>query len=194
MAALPAHPCPARTWRYNVQRIGTLAALSRVQVESVLGSRGVLLHTRANGIDPRSVIPPARRETLKARATLRVETNDRDLLMTELRRLAEQLGRTLRLRHVTADRLELVARRRPSRRRRRHPSGPHRSGCRAHHRRSRTRRSAAHARIALTALGLTVVLGAGNEALVIRSGSTCRAAPIAQRGDRSRRQSPGREA
>jgi DNA polymerase-4 len=96
--------------RYNVQRIGSLAALTRVQVDSVLGRRGAVLHARANGVDHRPGVPPARRETLSARATLAVETNDRDRLHTELRRQAEQLGRTLRLRRVTADRLELVAR------------------------------------------------------------------------------------
>ncbi len=96
--------------RYNVHRIGTLAALTRVQVEGVLGRRGVVLHARAGGIDPRPVLPPARRETIRAQAALRLETNDRDLLHTELRRQAEQLGRSLRLRRVTADRLELVVR------------------------------------------------------------------------------------
>ena len=111
-AALPGATLPIRDQlaRYNVERIGTLALLTRGQVEGVLGRRGALLHARANGVDPRPVVPPARRETLVARATLGSETNDRDLLHTELRRQAEQLGRTLRQRRVTADRLELVAR------------------------------------------------------------------------------------
>ncbi len=96
--------------RYNVERIGTLARLTRGQVESVLGRRGVELHARANGVDPRPVVPPARRETLAAHATLGTETNDRDQLHAELRHQAEQLGRSLRQRRATADRLELVAR------------------------------------------------------------------------------------
>jgi len=112
LAALPgAEPrIREQLTRYNVERIGTLAALTRVQVESVLGRRGVVLHARANGIDPRPVVPPAYRDTLTARATLRLESNDRDLLRAELRRLAEQLGRSLRLRRATADRLALHAR------------------------------------------------------------------------------------
>lgn len=151
--------------RYNVQRIGTLASLTRVQVEGVLGRRGALLHSRANGIDPRPVIPPARREMLRARATLRVETNDRELLMTVLRRLAEQLGRSLRLRHVTADRLELVAR-----------YADHRDAAGATPLEPATDLDieltvAARAladrlltrRIALTALGLAVALGVGSD-------------------------------
>ena len=151
--------------RYNVQHIGTLAALSRIQVEGVLGSRGVLLHARANGIDPRPVIPPVRCEMLRAKAMLRVETNDRDLLMTEVRRLAEQLGRGLRLRHVTADRLELVAR-----------YADHRDAAGATPLDPATDldielANAARAladrlltrRIALTALGLSVVLGTGSD-------------------------------
>jgi DNA polymerase-4 len=112
LAALPGATLPIREQlaRYNVERIGTLALLTRGQVDGVLGRRGIELHARSNGIDPRPVVPPARRETLVARATLGSETNDRDLLHTELRRQAEQLGRTLRQRRVTADRLELVAR------------------------------------------------------------------------------------
>ncbi len=167
LAALPGATPDLREQlaRYNVQRIGTLAALTRVQVEGVLGRRGALLHTRANGVDPRPVIPPARRETLKAQALLRVETNDRDLLMAELRRLAEQLGRSLRLRHVTADRMELVAR-----------YADHRDAAGATPLNPATDldvelTSAARAlairvltrRIALTALGLTVVLGTGSD-------------------------------
>lgn len=167
LAALPGATPALREQlaRYNVQCIGTLAALSRVQIEGVLGRRGALLHTRANGIDPRPVVPPARRETLRARATLRMETNDRDLLMTELRRLAEQLGRSLRLRHVTADRLELVAR-----------YADHRDAAGAMPLEPATDldvelTAAARAlaerlltrRIALTALGLTVALGVGSD-------------------------------
>ena len=151
--------------RYNVERIGTLAQLTRGQVEGVLGRRGALLHALANGVDPRPVVPPARRETLVARATLGTETNDRDQLHTELRRQAEQLGRTLRQRHVTADHLELAAR-----------YADHRdvrgsatlepatdldveltAAARTLADRLLTRR------IALTALGLTVTLGVGRD-------------------------------
>ena len=151
--------------RYNVRHIGTLAALTRVQVEGVLGRRGAELHARANGFDPRPVVPPARRATLRAQSTLRVETNDRDLLHTALRRLAEQLGRDLRTRHVTADRLELVAR-----------YADHRDAAGATPLQPATDldadlTAAARAladrllarRIALTALGLTVTLGQGSE-------------------------------
>lgn len=96
--------------RYNVALIGALAALTRPQVEGVLGRRGAVLHARARGIDPRPVIPPARRETLGAHRALAAETNDRDVLHAELRRLAEQLGRELRGRRATADRLSLRVR------------------------------------------------------------------------------------
>jgi DNA polymerase IV len=151
--------------RYNVERIGTLAQLTRGQVEGVLGRRGALLHALANGVDPRPVVPPARRETLVARATLGTETNDCDQLHTELRRQAEQLGRTLRQRRVTADHLELAAR-----------YADHRdvrgsatlepatdldveltAAARTLADRLLTRR------IALTALGLTVTLGVGRD-------------------------------
>jgi DNA polymerase-4 len=167
LQALPgAHPSiREQLARYNVQRIGTLAALDRVQVEAVLGRRGAVLHARANGVDPRPVVPPACRETLVARATLAVETNDRDLVHTELRRQAEQLGRSLRLRRVTADRLELVVR-----------YADHRDVAGATPLEPATNldvelTAAARTladrllarRIALMALGLTVTLGAGSD-------------------------------
>jgi DNA polymerase-4 len=151
--------------RYNVRHIGTLAALTRVQVEGVLGRRGGELHARANGIDPRPVVSPARRATLRAQSTLRVETNDRDVLHTELRQLSEQLGRQLRGRHVTADRLELVAR-----------YADHRDAAGATALQPATDLDAdlttaartladrlLTRRIALTALGLVVTLGVGSD-------------------------------
>lgn len=109
LAALPGTKQPVREQlaRYNVLRIGALAALTRVQVEGVLGRRGAVLHARARGIDPRPVVPPARRETLRAQAVLRVETNDRAALAALLRGLAEELGRALRTRRAAAERLTL---------------------------------------------------------------------------------------
>jgi hypothetical protein len=102
---------------------------------------------------------------LRAQATLRAETNDRDLLHAELRRLAEQLGKSLRLRRVTADRLELVAR-----------YADHRDAVSATPLEPATDldvelTAAARAladrllvrRIALSALGLTVLLGPGSD-------------------------------
>ncbi len=112
LAALPGVDARVRDQlaRYNVARIGALAILTRVQVEGVLGRRGAVLHARANGIDPRPVQPPAQRETLRAQRTLGAETNDRDVLAALLRALAEQLGRGLRSRGVTADALTLRVR------------------------------------------------------------------------------------
>jgi DNA polymerase-4 len=167
LAALPGAAPALREQleRYNVHRIGTLAALTRGQVEGVLGRRGVVLHARAGGIDPRPVLPPARRETIRAQATLRLETNDRDLLSMELRRQAEQIGRSLRQRRVTADRLELVVR-----------YADHRDAMGATPLEPATDldddlTAAARAlgdrvitrRIALAALGLTASLGAGSD-------------------------------
>ncbi len=109
LAALPGAAPKIREQlaRYNVALIGALAALTREQVEGVLGRRGAVVHTRARGIDPRPVIPPVRRERLRAQRTLVAETNDRDALYAEFRRLTEELGRELRRRRATADRLEL---------------------------------------------------------------------------------------
>ncbi len=109
LAALPGAEPKVRQQlaRYNVRRIGTLAALTRAQVEGVLGCRGAVLHARAQGIDPRPVVPPAQREVLRAEQTLAQETNGRDALGAELRRLTEDLGRQLRTRRATAERLAL---------------------------------------------------------------------------------------
>jgi DNA polymerase IV len=114
LAALPGADPRVREQlsRYNVTRIGALAALARVQVEGVLGRRGGVLHACANGIDPRPVRPPARRETMQAERTFDTETNDREALTALLRGLAERLGRALRARAggVTADSLTLRVR------------------------------------------------------------------------------------
>jgi len=112
LAALPGAEEKVRVQlaRYNVALIGALAALTRVQVESVLGRSGGVLHARAHGVDPRPVLPPAQRDALHAAATLPVQTNDRDALRATLRQLAERLGRDLRRRRASADRLELHAR------------------------------------------------------------------------------------
>src|SRR2546427_8214506 len=112
LAALPgaADEIRAQLARYNVALIGALAALARVQVESVLGRSGGVLHARAHGVDPRPVLPPAQRDARHAAATLPVQTNDRDDLRATLRRLAERLGRDLRRRRASADRIELYAR------------------------------------------------------------------------------------
>ena len=167
LAALPgAEPeIRAQLARYNVERIGTLAALTRPQVEGVLGRRGVVLHARAQGIDPRPVVPPFARETLRAQSTLAAETNDRDLLHVELRRLAEQLGRALRLRGRTAERLSVRIR-----------YADHRDAegvaalepttdldVELYAVARRLADQIAARRIALTAVGLTATLGAGRD-------------------------------
>src|SRR5256886_5369136 len=112
LAALPGaeEKVRAQLARYNVALIGALAALTRVQVESVLGRTGGVLHARAHGVDPRPVLPPAQRDARHAAATLPVQTNDRDALRATLRQLAERLGRDLRRRRASADLLELHAR------------------------------------------------------------------------------------
>src|SRR5438876_46425 len=90
LAALPGAEEKVRVQlaRYNVALIGALAALTRVQVESVLGRSGGVLHARAHGVDPRPVLPPAQRDVLHAAATLPVQTNDRDALRATLHQLA----------------------------------------------------------------------------------------------------------
>lgn len=170
LAALPGADPRVREQltRYNVTRIGALAALARVQVEGVLGRRGAVLHACANGIDPRPVRPPARRETLQAERTFDTETNDRGALAALLRGLAERLGRALRERRgggVTADSLTLRVR-----------YADHRDAAGSETLEPATDldvelAAAAHRladrvvtrRIALTAAGLVVTLGAGHD-------------------------------
>ena len=90
---------------YQLELIGEVAAIEERQLCAVFGAEGRWLRASALGIDPRPVLPPERKAELRATHTLATDTNDLGVLHPLLRRLAEQLGRRLRERHLTARRL-----------------------------------------------------------------------------------------
>ncbi len=104
---LPDLPAPMRTRLddYQLDLIGEVAALTEQQACSVFGRPGRELVTRARGIDPRPVLPPAVRAEFELSHTLGSDSNDVGLLHTLLRRMTERLGRRLRARHLAARRV-----------------------------------------------------------------------------------------
>lgn len=92
---------------YQLDLIGEVAAVGAPALGQVFGKAGAELHAKARGIDPRPVLPPAIRREFRAAHTLATDTNDLNVLLALLRRLAERLGANLRTRHLVARRLRL---------------------------------------------------------------------------------------
>ncbi|MEO8200178.1 MAG: hypothetical protein ABI679_06640 [Gemmatimonadota bacterium] len=90
---------------YQLDLIGEVAALTGEQAYSVLGRPGIELVSRARGIDPRPVLPPALKAEFSLMHTLASDTNDLGMLHTLLRRMSERLGQRLRARHLAARRI-----------------------------------------------------------------------------------------
>jgi DNA polymerase-4 len=94
---------------YQLNLIGEIAAIPESALCSVFGGHGRILRARAQGIDPRPVLPPERQSEFHVSHTLTTETNDLGILFPLLRLLTEQLGRRLRKRRLTAHRLVVQA-------------------------------------------------------------------------------------
>jgi DNA polymerase IV len=90
---------------YQLNLIGEIAAISETALCAVFGGHGRILRARAQGIDPRPVLPPERQSEFHVSHTLTTDTNDLGILFPLLRLLTEQLGRRLRKRRLTAHRL-----------------------------------------------------------------------------------------
>lgn len=84
----------------NVRVIRQLAALSILQLTSVFGKRGVLLHHQALGIDERPVLPPASKPFILEEKTLDEDTNDDAVLLGFLYGMMEQACRQMRAKGV----------------------------------------------------------------------------------------------
>jgi hypothetical protein len=188
LVALPA-PCGDPRAAGALQRAAHRHARGahRAQVEGVLGRRGAVLHACANG-RPRPSFP-ARRESLRAQSTLRVETNDRDLCTPSCAGSPSSSARSPVASVTPTGRARRALRRPPRRRERRRSSPPP------------TRRPSSPPpptladrllvrRTALSALGLTVLLGSGSASAVAVQRTAFRAAPpVAQCGARPRQTS-----
>ena len=66
---------------FNIRIVRQLASLSILQLTSVFGKRGVLLHRQALGIDESPVRPPASKPFVLEEKTLDEDTNDDDVLL-----------------------------------------------------------------------------------------------------------------
>jgi DNA polymerase-4 len=99
----------ARLDDYQLDLIGEVAAISEGALCAVFGRNGLTLRARAQGIDPRPVLPPERQSEFHVLHTLATDTNDLGLLHPILRCMCERLGRRVRSRGLTAGRLRLEA-------------------------------------------------------------------------------------
>jgi DNA polymerase IV len=94
---------------YQLELIGEVAAIPENALCAVFGRGGRTLRTRAQGIDPRPVLPPEQQLEFHVSHTLATDTNDLGVLHPLLRSLSERLGRRLRARALTAGRIRLEA-------------------------------------------------------------------------------------
>ena len=90
---------------YQLDVIGEVAAIPESALCAVFGGHGRILRARAQGIDPRPVLPPERQSEFHVSHTLTTDTNDLGILFPLLRLLTQRLGRRLRKRRLTAYRL-----------------------------------------------------------------------------------------
>jgi DNA polymerase IV len=90
---------------YQLDLIGEVAAIPESALCAVFGHSGRLLRARAQGIDPRPVLPPERQSEFHVVHTLATDTNDLGVLHSMLRLMSEHLGRRLRQRELAAGRL-----------------------------------------------------------------------------------------
>jgi DNA polymerase IV len=94
---------------YQLDLIGEIAVISENALCAVFGRDGRVLRARAQGIDPRPVLPPERQSEFHLVHTLATDTNDLGVLHPLFRLMSERLGRRLRQRGLTAGRLRLEA-------------------------------------------------------------------------------------
>jgi DNA polymerase-4 len=94
---------------YQLDLIGEIAAISESALCAVFGRDGRILRARAQGIDPRPVLPPERQSEFYLVHTLTTDTNDIGVLHPLFRLMTERLGRRLRQRGLTAGWLRLEA-------------------------------------------------------------------------------------
>jgi DNA polymerase-4 len=94
---------------YQLDLIGEVAAISETALCAVFGRSGRMLRARAQGIDPRPVLPPERQAEFHVVHTLATDTNDLGVLHPILRAMSERLGHRVRARGLAAGRLRLEA-------------------------------------------------------------------------------------
>jgi DNA polymerase-4 len=98
-----------RLEEYQLDLIGEIAVIPESALCAVFGREGRTLRARAQGIDPRPVLPPERQAEFRLAHALPTDTNDIGVLYPLLRLMSERLGRRLRRRGLTAGRLRVEA-------------------------------------------------------------------------------------
>ena len=98
-----------RLEEYQLDLIGEIAVIPESALCAVFGREGRTLRARAQGIDPRPVLPPERQAEFRLAHVLTTDTNDIGVLYPLLRIMSERLGRRLRRRGLTAGRLRVEA-------------------------------------------------------------------------------------
>ncbi|HEU5303362.1 MAG TPA: hypothetical protein VFU40_01850 [Gemmatimonadales bacterium] len=94
---------------YQIDLIGEVAAIPENALCAVFGRQGRTLRARAQGIDPRPVLPPEHQAEFHLVHTLATDTNDLGVLHPMLRLMSERLGHRLRQRGLTAGRIRVEA-------------------------------------------------------------------------------------
>lgn len=79
-----------------VRTIGDLAELSEARLQELLGDHGLYLASRAKGLDNRAVIEVWEPKSMSSERTFAQDVADRDVLLSMLLRLSEEVGRRLR--------------------------------------------------------------------------------------------------
>ena len=81
----------------GITTLGALASLPDADLRALLpGTVGRLLQDRANGLDPRGLETSTERGSISVEETFERDLHERELLHAELRRMAVELGRSLR--------------------------------------------------------------------------------------------------
>jgi DNA polymerase-4 len=99
-----------RLREFNLNRIGEIAVFPASLLEILFGGFGLILHERAQGIDPRPVHSPEKKPELTFADILAEDTNKSDLVEARLRLLAHRAGSDLRRKKIQAGSLALSLR------------------------------------------------------------------------------------
>ncbi|OVE78668.1 hypothetical protein BVY01_04720 [bacterium I07] len=87
---------------FNIKQIRQLAVFSIMQLTSVFGKRGVLLHRQALGIDERPVLPPSSKPFILEETTLDEDSNDDAVLLGLLYAMMERITRRMRMKEIVS--------------------------------------------------------------------------------------------
>ena len=91
-------------------RIADLQAVSRERVQKILGKHGIWIHEVANGLGPDRLVTEHERKSIGNEETFATDVADKEELEERLFKLTEEVGSSLRYRHLKARTLTLKLR------------------------------------------------------------------------------------